>query len=121
MAPRIEGLADPHHPDFLHPGRVVLILLLDTGFRDAAGLAAAALIDSERAGLRVPPADIAEAVGADVAAWVAAVPMDADGLAEALVTADEGPRMVALAERLDQCRHAKFWTDAAARARILEQ
>ena len=121
MTPRIERLVDPHHPDFLHPGRTVLILILDAGFRDLAGLAAAALVESEREDLRVDRSVIRDALGPEVADWVAAVPLDPEGLAEALVTAGKGVRTVALAERLDHCRHAKFWPDREARVRILEQ
>ena len=120
MEPRRARL-DPHHPDFLHPGRGVLILVLDTPFRDPPSLAAVCLVESERPELRVSSDDIAAALGTDVADVVRAVPLEEDGLAEALVTASEEVRMVALAERLDQCRHAKFWTDRAAQQRILGQ
>src|SRR5690606_23693979 len=43
MRPREERLPDDHHPDFLHPGRTVLILLEDLGITDAAILSAGAL------------------------------------------------------------------------------
>jgi hypothetical protein len=121
MAPRLEGALDPHHPEFLHPGRTVLILALDTALRDPVALAAAALVESERAELRVSGAAIRDALGHAVADFVASVPLADEGLAEALVTAEPDIRMVALAERLDHCRHAKFWADRAARVRIHRQ
>jgi (p)ppGpp synthase/HD superfamily hydrolase len=121
MRVRAGRLSDEHHPDFLHPGRVALILLLDTPLRDPVGLAAACLIDSERADLRVPAEELRAALGDPVAAFVRAVPLDDDGLTEALVVAEPEVRLVALAERLDQCRHAKFWPDAGAQRRIHAQ
>jgi (p)ppGpp synthase/HD superfamily hydrolase len=121
MGARLEGLPDPHHPDFLHPGRTVLILALDTELRDPVALAAAALVESERPDLRVEGSATRDALGDPVADLLASVPLQGEGLAEALVTAPHDVRMVALAERLDHCRHAKFWTDRAARARIHRQ
>jgi (p)ppGpp synthase/HD superfamily hydrolase len=121
MTPRIDRPLDPHHPDFLHPGRTALILLLDTALRDPAALAAATLVESEYEELRVGDAVIRAALGDAVADRVEAVPIRAEGLVEALVTASEDVRLIALAERLDHCRHAKFWPDRAARARIHEQ
>jgi (p)ppGpp synthase/HD superfamily hydrolase len=121
MTPRLEGRMDPHHPDFLHPGRTVLILLLDTALRDPAALAAAALLDSERDEMRVAPAVVRAEVGASVATFAASVPMDESSLVEDLVTAPEAVRLVALAERLDHCRHAKFWPDPLRQARIHQQ
>jgi hypothetical protein len=60
----------PHHPDFLHPGRTVLILALDCGFRDPTGLAAATLLESENEELRTAHGPICAALGDDVADWV---------------------------------------------------
>lgn len=122
MEPRRRALSDDHHPDFLHPGRTVLVLLLDTALRDAGALAAAALVESQHPDLRVPDADIRSRLGTEVAARVAAVPLpEAGGLAEALVTADPEVRLVALAERLDHCRHARFWPDRQAQEEIHHQ
>ena len=121
MGSRQEHLPNPRHPDFLHPGRTVLILVLDSGFRDAIGLAAAALVDSERAELRADPNRIRHAIGDEVAEWVRSVPLPGDALAEALLGARIPVQVVALAERLDQCRHAKFWSDHAARVRVHEE
>ena len=121
MEPRRERLGDPHHPDFLHPGRTVLILAVDAGLRDPLALAAAALVESERADLRVDGGRIRAELGAPVADWVAAVPLPGAGVAEALITAPRTVCLVALAERLDHCRHAKFWEDRAARERILAE
>jgi len=121
MGSRQERLPNPRHPDFLHPGRTVLILVLDSGFIDVIGLAAAALVDSERAELRVDPNRISQAIGDEVAEWVRSVPLPGNGLAEALLCARVPVQVVALAERLDQCRHAKFWSDHAARVRVHEE
>ena len=121
MGPRREHLPDPLHPDFLHPGRTVLILVMDSGFRDAIGLAAAALVDSERAELRADPSRIRQEICDEVAEWVRSVPLPGAGLAEALLSARVPVQVVALAERLDQCRHAKFWSDRAARVRVHEE
>ena len=121
MAPRLQVLDDGHDPALLHPGRTVLILTLDVAFRDAAGLAAAALVESEQPELRVTSAVVQKSLGHELAAWVAAVPLPGDGLTEALVTAPHAVRLVALAERLDQCRHAKFWADRDARLRAHEE
>ena len=121
MAHRLQLLDDAHDPALLHPGRTVLILTLDVAFRDAAGLAAAALVESEQPELRVTSAVVQKSLGHELAAWVAAVPIAGDGLTETLVTAPHAVRLVALAERLDQCRHAKFWADRDARLRAHEQ
>lgn len=121
MEPRRGRLTDARHPDFLHPGRTVLILSVDASVRDPLALAAGALLESERADLRVGHARIAAQLGESLAAWVAAVPLPGARLAEDLVTAPRAVCLVALAERLDQCRHAKFWPDRDARARVLAQ
>jgi (p)ppGpp synthase/HD superfamily hydrolase len=42
-------------------------------------------------------------------------------LIEALLAARRDVQVVALAERLDHCRHAKFWADVSAKRRILEE
>jgi (p)ppGpp synthase/HD superfamily hydrolase len=121
MAPRLDRILDPHDPDFLHPGRTALILLLDTPLREPVALAAATLVESERVELRVGADTVRRAIGDTVADFVATVPIAHEGLVEALVTAPTEVCMVALAERLDHCRHAKFWKDPAARVRIHEQ
>jgi (p)ppGpp synthase/HD superfamily hydrolase len=121
MEHRAQRLTDAHRPDFLHPGRTALILLLDTPYREAVGLAAATLIESEEPALRVPGETVSAALGRRVADFVAAVPVSGSDLGEALVTADPDVRLVALAERLDHCRHAKFWPDRERQHRIHEQ
>jgi (p)ppGpp synthase/HD superfamily hydrolase len=121
MEPRRERLLDPHHPDFLHPGRTVLVLALDAQVRDPLALAAGALVESERADLRVPAERIRAELGAPLADWVGEVPLPGEGVAEALLTAPRLVCLVALAERLDHCRHAKFWSDRAAQERIHAQ
>ncbi|MBW3533596.1 MAG: hypothetical protein KY453_00040 [Gemmatimonadetes bacterium] len=110
MEPRRD--LDDHHPDHLHPGRSVLVLLLDTELRDVTALAAAALVESEREALRVEPEEVARRLGGEVAAAVAAIPpAGSPDLAETLVLAERPLRLVALAERLDQVRHAHLWED----------
>lgn len=110
-----------HHPDFLHPGRTALILVLDCGYRDPVALAAATLVESERPDLRIAGSDVRARLSAAVEARLAAIPLPGPGLVEALLESDPEATLIALAERLDHCRHAKFWTDAAARRRILEE
>lgn len=118
---RRQGRLDAHHPDFLHPGRTVLILALDTPLRDGTALAAAALLESERPELRPDPERVRAELGESVVDFLAEVPMGGDDLIEALLSASQPVRLVALAERLDHCRHAKFWSDRAEQERIHEQ
>jgi (p)ppGpp synthase/HD superfamily hydrolase len=107
MRPRVRALDDDHDPLYLHPGRTVLILLRDAGVTDPTVLAAAAVTESEDDAFRIANAEVRAAVGDEVADLVGRVPMPrTDTLAEALVTADERVRLVALAERLDHARHA---------------
>lgn len=107
MRPRVAAFDDDHHPLFLHPGRTVLILLRDVECVDPIVLAAAALAESEDATLRVSGEEVAKVAGRAAADLVARVPLSGrEDLAEALVTADEAVRLVALAERLDHLRHA---------------
>lgn len=107
MGPRVAAFDDDHHPLFLHPGRTVLVLLRDVGCLDPLTLAAAALVESEDQALRIPGVEVAVVAGQAVADLVARVPLSGrEDLAEALVTAEETVRLVALAERLDHLRHA---------------
>lgn len=119
MAPRVKRLADEDHPLFLHPGRTVLVLLRDAGVTDGVVLAAAALAESEDEELRVDVGTLTGGDGrADAEGGASALPPDvvelaravppagSEGLAEALVVADEAVRLIALAERLDHLRHA---------------
>lgn len=107
MGPRVQAIDDDHHPLFLHPGRSVLILLRDAAVTEPIILAAAALTESEDPGFRIDARDVRALVGGEVADLVEAVPLaGSDSLAEALVTASERVRLIALAERLDHLRHA---------------
>ncbi len=107
MEPRVLAIDDDHHPLFLHPGRSVLILLRDARVTDAATLAAAAVTESEDVAFRIDSRDVRMHLGDEVADVVLSVPIaGSESLAEALVTADEHVRLVALAERLDHLRHA---------------
>lgn len=109
MEPRRERLPDDHHPDYLHPGRSALVLLLDARHGVAETLAAAALVESEHPELRVSADRIHEVLGPEVVDRVERVPLrgsDPDRLLEDLVAADRDTRLAALAERLDHLRHA---------------
>lgn len=111
MEPRAERLAEDA-PAYLHPGRTVVVLLADVDEIRPASLAWAPVVESERPDLRVPPDRIEEVLGERSRARAAEVPPSgAPGLAERLVTADREVQLVALAERLDQLRHAHLWDD----------
>ncbi len=111
MAPRTTLVGDDHHPTYLHPGRVPLILLRDVGVTDVEVLAASCLAETEDEELRLGDDEIRAAFG-DRVAELAAVPLPTlEELAEVLVTAAREARLVALAERLDQVRHAHLRND----------
>jgi (p)ppGpp synthase/HD superfamily hydrolase len=112
MEPRLAALQDDHDPAYLHPGRTVLVLLQDVGEVPVDALCAAAVHESERADLRVSPDAVRDALGHRVAQIVSALPLPRDPrLLERLVTLDEPSVLVALAERLDQLRHAHLHLD----------
>jgi (p)ppGpp synthase/HD superfamily hydrolase len=112
MEPRIASLEDDHDPAYLHPGRSVLVLLRDVGALPPEILAAAAVHETEDAELRVDPALVRSVLGDAVAEVVKSLPLSGDErLAERLVLLDEGARLAALAERLDQLRHAHLRED----------
>jgi len=114
MAPRIAAIEDDHDPAYLHPGRCVLLLLQDVGGVPALALGAAAVHESERPDLRVAVDDIRAELGDVVADLVGSLPLPGDErLLERLVTLDEPALLVALAERLDQLRHAHLREDHA--------
>ncbi len=105
MQPRLDRLDDDHHPAFLHPGRSALILMRDAEVSDAFVLATAVLLETRDADLRVEATELA-GLGVELRAAVLMVPRpEDDDLAERLVTLPEGPRLAALAERLDHLRH----------------
>lgn len=123
MRPRVASLDSQRHPAYLHPGHTVLILMRDAGVVDPTLLAAAALVESEDDDLRIGLDQIRAVVDDDVAAVVAAVPLPGRAdLTEALVVVPEGVRLVALAERLDQARHAHMReADGVWRRELLEE
>ena len=127
MGPRVAALDDDHHPLYLHPGRTVLVLLRDAGVTEPRLLAAAALVESEDADLRVDLSAIAvpqaaSSLGDPVCDLVRSVPSaDSGSLAEDLVTADRDVRLLAVAERLDHLRHAHLRGDAKWHAAIHAQ
>lgn len=113
MEPRVAAL-DEHAPGFLHPGRSVLVLLRDVGAVAPEVLAATAVHESEEPALRVARADVAGRLGDAVASIVASLPLpDDERLSERLVLLERGPRLAALAERLDHLRHAHLRPDLA--------
>ena len=114
MGPRLEELQDDHDPRYLHPGRTVLVLLQDVGELPVDALCAAAVHESEDADLRLSIATVGDALGASVSEIVASLPLPGDErLLERLVTLDEPSLLAALAERLDQLRHAHLREDPA--------
>lgn len=112
MEPRLAALEDDHHPAYLHPGRTVLLLLQDIGPLAVEALSTAALHESEDPSLRVGAEAIAAALGDEVAGRLASLPLPGDErLLERLVTLEHETLLVALAERLDQLRHAHLRAD----------
>jgi hypothetical protein len=106
MIPREAHLPDDHDPAFLHPGRVILILLRDAGVTELDSLQVGALLESRDPLLRVARDVIEAEFGGAVAEARSAVPAPgADGLAERLVTLEPALATAALAERLDHLRH----------------
>lgn len=102
MLPRERLLDSDHHPDFLHPGRTALIIMLDTPVRDPLLIAAGALLETVRPELAADPIDD------EVRAVLAAIPTparDGEMITEELLLAEPAVCTVALAERLDQVRH----------------
>jgi hypothetical protein len=114
MKPRVDAFDDDHHPLYLHPGRSVLVLLRDVGPLPAEVLASAAVHDTEDDDLRVPLAAVRATLADEVADIVESLPLPGDErLTERLVTLEGGPRLAALAERLDHLRHAHLREDPA--------
>jgi hypothetical protein len=122
MEPRIRTLADDHHPAYLHPGRSPLVLLRDVGPVSLTTLVVATLHETEDEELRVAYAQVARELGEDVAARLESLPLPDDArLLERLVTLDEVARLAALAERLDQLRHAHLREDWRSRWRAMHE
>ena len=112
MEARVLALDDDHHPAYLHPGRTVLVLLRDVDVVPLEALCAAAVHETEDDHLRVQSEAVRGALGDAVAAIVDSLPLPGDErLLERLVTLEQGPLLAALAERLDQLRHAHLRPD----------
>jgi len=112
MAPRSAAMADDHDPDYLHPGRTAVVLLDDVGLADPVALAAACLLDTRRDDLELSDREVTEQVSPAVTAFRNAVPRSSSvTLLEDLLASDPDVALVALAERLDQIRHAHLWGD----------
>ncbi len=120
-APRLAVIDDDHHPDYLHPGRTAVVLLDDVGLSDPVALAAACVLDTRRNDLEPPDREVTEHVSAAVTAFRNVVPRSGSGrLLEDLLASEREVVLVALAERLDQVRHAHMW-GALAEARAAHQ
>ena len=112
MAPRSAAIDDDHDPDYLHPGRTAVVLLDDVGLADPVALAAACLLDTRRDDLELSDREVTEQVSPAVTAFRNAVPRsNSVTLLEDLLASDPDVALVALAERLDQIRHAHLWGD----------
>ena len=112
MSPRLAAIDDDHDPDYLHPGRTVVILLDDVGFADPVALAAACLLDTRRDDLEPSDREVTEQVSPAVTAFRNVVPRsNSVTLLEDLLASEPDVALVALAERLDQIRHAHLWGD----------
>ena len=112
MAPRLAVIKDDHDPDYLHPGRSAVVLLDDVGLADPVALSAACLLDTRRNDLEVPDREVTEHVSPAVTAFRKVVPRSGSvTLLEDLLASEPDVVLVALAERLDQIRHAHLWRD----------
>ncbi len=121
MAPRLAVLDDDHDPDYLHPGRTVVILLDDVGLADPVALSAAGLLDTRRTEFEASDREVTEHVSAAVTDFRNVVPRSGTAtLVEDLLASEPDVILVALAERLDQVRHAHQWGDRSA-ARVAHQ
>ena len=109
MSPRLAAI-DDHDPDYLHPGRTAVVLLDDVGLADPVALAAACLLDTRRDDLEPSDREVTEHVSPAVTAFRSAVPRSGSvTLLEDLLASEPEVALVALAERLDQIRHAHLW------------
>ena len=112
MSPRLAAIDDDHDPDYLHPGRTAVVLLDDVGMADSVALAAACLLDTRRDRLELSDREVTEHVSPAVTAFRSAVPRSGSvTLLEDLLASEPNVALVALAERLDQVRHAHLWGD----------
>ncbi len=112
MAPRLAVMEDDHDPDHLHPGRSAVILLDDVRLADPIALSAACLLDTRRNDLEVPDREVTQHVSPAVTAFRKVVPRSGSvTLLEDLLASEPDVVLVALAERLDQIRHAHMWGD----------
>lgn len=131
----VHALPAEDHPSSLHPGRVALILLDDFEEEDPAVVLAGLLAESRDLDLRLEES-VAEAVLGGVEGsldiwqslprirWRTDAPgeevVDAESdslLLETLVIASPEVQRVAMAEALDQLRHAHLWESAEDRRR----
>jgi hypothetical protein len=105
---RVRAFPDLHHPDFLHPGRTVLILLEDLRNRNPDVLLAAPLHDSERPDLDLPVDIALNHAGPHAVALTRTLrdgpPLRQERL-EWLVQLESDALLVTLAERFDHARH----------------
>jgi (p)ppGpp synthase/HD superfamily hydrolase len=107
MAPRLALDLDDHHPDYLHPSRTALILMVDGKIADPVILAAALVTDTRDQAFQI---DVEALRGIDpaVARLASEIPdpdRAGDTLLESLVAGSFEAAVVAVAERLDHARH----------------
>lgn len=126
LEPRATALPDDHHPAYLHPGRVALILVRDEGRAEPRLLASAALLESRDPSLGVPLPRIEAELGAELTAEIAGILERAprpgcEDLAERLVVLGRDAAAAVLAERLDHLRHEHLRTPMTPWPELLEE
>ena len=121
MTPREERVADDHAPPYLHPGRTALILMEEGPLHDPRYVAAAMLVDTVRSDLEPSPTRVLGELGEEIAGIARSVPRlqggESDAL-ETLVSLEGKIAAMALAEHLDQIRHAHIGTGLEERSRL---
>ena len=136
MRPRETFGLSEDGPDFLRPGRTVLILAEDLRERDARVLAVGALAESRLRELRADAGAVerilvSDDLGAEGLEWWRALPslgwegVPPEGqthderLLEDLVAAPLPVQRATLSEALDQIRHAHLWTSPTQQRRAV--
>lgn len=106
VKPRVEYFGNVFDFDVLHPARTALILIELTSCTKAEVIAAAQLVETHFADLRLASANLPTAVLGLAASVPNPLDIDDNGaLLETLVTGDDDVALIAVAERLDHARH----------------
>lgn len=122
MEPRESLLSDDHHPAFLHPGRVALVLLRDVEDPPGRSLVPSVLLESRDPELRVASSRVEATLGRQVAEARDASPQPgAEDLAERLVTLERRAALGVLAEHLDHLRHEHLREPATPWADLVDE